>query len=235
GAAAAGAAAAGTAGVAAAAGAAGGKPKTQSLLDGMTLETVTLDDALRLLSLPRVVGVDADGEEIVATHGRYGPYLKKGADSRSLQNDAQLFTVTLEEARAIFAQPKPGRAARSAAALRELGPDPASGQPVSVKEGRFGPYVTDGITNASLRKGDTVDGVTPERAAELLAARREAAPRPARSPRKGAGSAKKAAGSVKQAPAAAKKTPAKKTPAKKTPAKKTPAKKTPAKKARGTS
>jgi DNA topoisomerase-1 len=191
------------------AGAGTGKPRTQSLLDGMTLDTVTLEDALRLLSLPRVVGVDSDGEEIVATHGRYGPYLKKGADSRSLQNDDQLFTVTLEEARAMFAQPKPGRgSARSAAALRELGPDPVTGQPVVVKEGRFGPYVTDGITNASLRKGDSVDAVTLERAAELLADRREAAPRPTR--------AKKAAATTKKAPvkkaSATKKSPATKKP-----------------------
>jgi DNA topoisomerase-1 len=192
------------------------KPKTQSLLDGMTLDTVTLDEALRLLSLPRVVGLDVDGEEVVATHGRYGPYLKKGADSRSLDNDGQLFTVTLDEARAMFAQPKPGRMARSSAALRELGADPASGQPVSVKDGRFGPYVTDGITNASLRKGDTVEGVTLERAAELLANRREAAPRPARARKVGGAKkapvkkavAKKTAGTVKKA--AAKKTVAKK-------------------------
>ncbi|MDQ1417600.1 MAG: topoisomerase [Acidimicrobiaceae bacterium] len=210
------------------------KPKTQSLLDGMTLDTVTLEEALRLLSLPRVVGLDVDGEEVVATHGRYGPYLKKGADSRSLVNDGQLFTVTLDEARAMFAQPKPGRSARTSASLRELGPDPASEQPVSVKEGRFGPYVTDGITNASLRKGDTVEGVTLERAAELLANRREAAPRPPRARKvggagakkapvkktaakkaagtvkKSAGAAKKSAGAAKKSAGAAKKAPAKK-------------------------
>ena len=106
-----------------------GKPKTQSLLDGLTVDSVTLEEALRLLSLPRLVGVDTDGEEIVATHGRYGPYLKKGSDSRSLQSDGQLFTVTLEEARAIFAQPKAGRGAgRAGASLRELGPDPVTGR-----------------------------------------------------------------------------------------------------------
>ncbi len=192
-------------------GSAAAKPKTQSLLDGLTLDSVTLEEALRLLSLPRLVGVDADGDEIVATHGRYGPYLKKGTDSRSLASDAQLFTVTLDEARAIFAQPKAGRgSARSGAPLRDLGLDPVSRQAVTVKEGRFGPYVTDGVTNASLRKGDTVEGVTLERAAELLVARREAAPRPPRARKTTAGTAgaKKApakkAGGAKKAPAARK-------------------------------
>ncbi|MGH9126255.1 MAG: type I DNA topoisomerase [Acidimicrobiales bacterium] len=180
------------------------KPKTQSLLKGMALETVTLDDALQLLSLPRVVGVADDGEEIVATSGRFGPYLKKGSDSRSLTSDGQLFTVTLDEARALFAQPKAmrGRGA-SAAPLRELGPDPSSGGPVVVKEGRFGPYVTDGVTNASLRKGDTVEEVTLERAAELLADRRRAGPstRSARSSRPGTAkkTATKATGAKKTA------------------------------------
>ncbi|HEX3425642.1 MAG TPA: topoisomerase C-terminal repeat-containing protein, partial [Acidimicrobiales bacterium] len=207
----------------------GSKPKTQSLLEGMALETVTLEQALQLLSLPRVLGADTDGEVIEATHGRYGPYLKKGTDSRSLANDGQLFTVTLEEARALFAQPKPGRGARSAAALRELGPDPVSGQLVTVKEGRFGPYVTDGVSNASLRKGDTVDGVTLERAAELLANRREAAP--TRTARKGSGAKKTAAKKPAAKKNLAKTTaaPAKKAPAaKKTAAKKSAAKKTPA-------
>jgi DNA topoisomerase-1 len=204
----------------------GAKPKTQSLLEGMNLDSVTLEQALQLLSLPRMLGADVDGEEIEATHGRYGPYLKKGADSRSLDNDAQLFTVTLDQARALFAQPKPGRAgARSAAPLRELGPDPISGQPVTVKEGRFGPYVTDGMTNASLRKGDTIEAVTIGRAAELLANRREAAPRPVRK----AGAAKKAtakkSGAVKKT-VAAKKTVAKKAVAKKAVAKKAVATKT---------
>jgi DNA topoisomerase-1 len=197
----------------------GAKPKTQSLLEGMDLDSVTLDQALQLLSLPRMLGADIDGEEIEATHGRYGPYLKKGSDSRSLDNDAQLFTVTLDQARALFALPKPGRAgARSAAPLRELGADPVSGQPVTVKEGRFGPYVTDGVTNASLRKGDTIEAVTIERAAELLANRREAAPRPVRK----AGASKKSA---------ARKTVARKTVAKNAVAKKAVAKKAVAKKA----
>jgi DNA topoisomerase I len=150
------------------------RPRTASLLSAMDLDTVTLDDALRLLSLPRVVGVDpADGSEIAAMNGRYGPYLKKGEDTRSLDSEEQLFTVDLEQALRLFAEPKRRRGQRaSTAPLRELGPDPVSEKPVVVKEGRFGPYVTDGDTNASLRKGDTVDGITIERAAELLEDRR---------------------------------------------------------------
>ncbi|QYG94658.1 type I DNA topoisomerase [Iamia sp. SCSIO 61187] len=155
------------------------KPKTSSLLQTMTLDTITLDDALKLLSLPRTVGVDPEsGEEITAQNGRYGPYLKKGTDSRSLETEEQMFTVDLDAALRIFAQPKRGRGqAAPAAPLRELeGKDPVSGQPVVVKDGRFGPYVTDGETNASLRKGDTVENMTIDRAAELLQIRREAGP-----------------------------------------------------------
>jgi len=140
----------------------------------MDLDTVTLDDALRLLSLPRVVGVDpADGQEIAALNGRYGPYLKKGDDTRSLDSEEQLFTIDLDQALRLFSEPKRRRGQRaSTAPLRELGADPASGSPEVVKEGRFGPYVTDGETNASLRKGDTVEAITIERAAELLEDRR---------------------------------------------------------------
>ncbi|HUJ64133.1 MAG TPA: type I DNA topoisomerase [Acidimicrobiales bacterium] len=171
-----------------------GKPRTASLLRAMDPATVTLEDALRLLSLPRVVGVDpSDHEEIVATNGRYGPYLKKGQDSRSLDSEDQLFTVGLDEALALFAQPKGRRGGGgSAAPLRELGTDPTSGAPILLKDGRFGPYVTDGTTNASLRKGDTVDGMTPDRAIELLADRRAAPPRAGR-PAKRAGTKKGAA------------------------------------------
>jgi DNA topoisomerase-1 len=142
---------------------------------------VQLDDALRLLSLPRLVGVDpADGAEITAQNGRYGPYLKKGTDSRSLGSEEQLFTVTLDEALAIYAQPKQRGRAAAAAPLRELGADPGSGRPVLVKDGRFGPYVTDGETNATLRKADTVEGITLERATELLAEKRAKGPAPKR-------------------------------------------------------
>ncbi len=183
---------------------------TSSLFKTMSPDTVTLDDAVKLLSLPRVVGVvpvsgedsaasssDASPpekpkakasvkpktEEITAQNGRYGPYIKKGTDSRSLENEEQLFTVTLEEALALFAQPKTRGRRAAAAPLRELGDDPGSGKPVVVKDGRFGPYVTDGETNASLRKGDSVDEITIERAAELLTERRARGP-VKRTPRK---------------------------------------------------
>lgn len=152
------------------------KPKTASLLNGMTPESITLEEALRLLSLPRVLGRDpATGEEIAAHNGRYGPYLSRGKESRSLDSPEELFTVTLDEALRRFAAPKPRRrAARSApAALRTLGKDPATGCSVEVRDGRFGPYVTDGAVNASLRREDSVERITLERASALLAARRE--------------------------------------------------------------
>jgi len=157
------------------------KPRTGSLFKGMTTDSVTLDEALRLLSLPRLVGTDPEsGAEITAQNGRYGPYLKKGTDSRSLTDEEQLFTVTLDEALEIYKQPKQ-RGRRTAAAtppLRELGADPATKKPMVIKDGRFGPYVTDGETNASLRKGDAVESISDERAAELLAERRARGPAP---------------------------------------------------------
>jgi DNA topoisomerase-1 len=151
------------------------KPRTGSLFKSMNLETVNLNDALRLLSLPRVVGTDPEtGQEITAQNGRYGPYLKRGTDSRSLADEEKIFTVTLDEALRVYAEPKRrGRQATAKPPLRELAPDPVTGKPMVVKEGRFGPYVTDGAgVNASLRKGDSVETLTDERAAELLAARR---------------------------------------------------------------
>jgi DNA topoisomerase-1 len=153
------------------------KPRTASLLKSMALDTVTLEDALRLLTLPRTIG-ELDGEPITAQNGRYGPYVKKGTDSRSLESEEQLFTLTLAEAKELFAQPKARGRGRAAATppLRELGDDPASKRPVVLKEGRWGPYVTDGETNASLRQGDAVESITPQRAAELLAERRSSAP-----------------------------------------------------------
>jgi DNA topoisomerase-1 len=189
------------------------KPRTASLFKDMDLDSLSLDDALRLLSLPRVIGTDpADGVEITAQNGRYGPYIKKGNDSRSLTEESQLFTLTLDEALQILAQPKQqGRGRAAAPPLRELGPDPASGQPVVVKDGRFGYYVTDGETNASLRKGDEVESITIERAAELLQNRRDAAPTKKKRATKKAPAKKKAA---------AKKTVKKKAPAKKAAAKK---------------
>jgi DNA topoisomerase-1 len=156
----------------------GPKPRTGSLLRSMDLETVTLEEALRLLSLPRVVGVDpATEEQITAQNGRYGPYLKRGNDSRSLTTEEQMFAITLDEALKIYSEPKRrGRQAASLPPLRELGPDSATGKPMVIKDGRFGPYVTDGETNASLRKGDDVVSLTDERAAELLADRRARGP-----------------------------------------------------------
>jgi len=152
------------------------KPRTASLFKDMDLASLDIDTALQLLTLPRVLGKDpAEGEEITAQNGRYGPYLKKGTDSRSIQTESQLFTITLEEALAIYAQPKQhGRAA--AAPLKELGNDAVSGRPMVVKEGRFGAYVTDGETNATLRKDDAPETITPERGAELLADKRARGP-----------------------------------------------------------
>jgi DNA topoisomerase-1 len=159
------------------------KPRTGSLFKSMSLDSVTLDDALRLLSLPRVVGTDPEtGEEITAQNGRYGPYLKRGTDSRSLADEEQIFTVTVEEARRIYAEPKRrGRQATPKPPLRELGTDPVSGNTMIVKDGRFGPYVTDGEgVNASLRRGDTVEALNDDRAAELLAEKRAKGPAPKR-------------------------------------------------------
>lgn len=182
----------------------GEKPRTGSLFKSMSLDTITLDDAVKLLSLPRVVGVDPEsGEEITAQNGRYGPYLKKGTDSRSLTSEEQLLTIGLDEALRIYAQPKQRGRAAAAAPLKELGEDPVSKQPIVVKAGRFGEYVTDGEYNATLRKDDSVEAITLERAAELLAERRAKGP------------------AKKTAKKTAKKAPAKKTAAKKTAAKKT--------------
>ena len=153
------------------------KPKRASLFTSMTTETITLDDALKLLSLPRTVGADpADGEDITVQNGRYGPYLKKGKDSRSLESEDLLFTISLEKCLEILAQPKTRRGQVVKPPLREMGVDPDTDKQMIVKDGRFGPYVTDGETNASLRKGDTVEELTDERAAELLAIRRAAGP-----------------------------------------------------------
>ncbi|MFF7885263.1 type I DNA topoisomerase [Streptomyces sp. NPDC007896] len=195
------------------------KPRTASLFKSMSLDTVTLGDALKLMSLPRVVGKDAEGVEITAQNGRYGPYLKKGTDSRSLQSEDQLFTITLEEALEIYSQPKQRGRAAAKPPLKELGEDPVSGKPVVVKDGRFGPYVTDGETNATLRSDDSVEEITPERGYELLAEKRAKAP------------AKKTAKKAAAKKTATKKAPAKKTAAKKTTTSKTAAKKAPAKKA----
>jgi DNA topoisomerase-1 len=183
--------------------AAAAKPRTASLFKSMDLESIDLDAALRLLDLPRVVGKDPEsGEEILAQNGRYGPYLKKGADTRSLTSEDQIFEIDLAGALELFAQPKYG-ARRASSALKEFEADPVSGKPIRVKDGRFGPYVTDGTTNATIPRGESVDEVDFARAVQLLADKRAKGP----------------------AKPKAKRAPAKKAAAKKAPAQKTPAKK----------
>ena len=157
--------------------------KSASLFSSMSLEDVTLSDALRLLSLPRTVGTDpADGTEITTQAGRFGPYLKKGSETRSLETEEQIFTISLEECLALLAQPRRRRGQEPKAPLRELGADPITGRPLVVRDGRWGPYVTDGEVNASLRAADSPETLTPQRASDLLAARRDA---PASGARKG--------------------------------------------------
>ena len=201
------------------------KPRTASLFKTMTPEALTLEQALELLKLPRTVGNDDAGEAIVAKNGRYGPYIQRGADSRSLESEDQLLSIDLEAALALLAQPKQRRFGSAAASAKEVGPDPATGTMITLRSGRFGPYVTDGTTNASLRRGDSEEELTLERAVELLAERRAAGP-PAPRGRKKAPAKKVAA---KRAPA--KKVAAKKAAAKKVAAKKAPARKAAAKKA----
>ncbi|KJL49393.1 DNA topoisomerase 1 [Microbacterium hydrocarbonoxydans] len=178
------------------------KPRTGSLFRSMSVDTIDLETALKLLSLPRVVGKDPEsGEEITAQNGRYGPYLKKGTDSRSLESESQIFDVTLEQALAIYAQPKYGAGSRRASsALAEFEADPVSGKPIRIRDGRFGAYVTDGETNVTIPRGQQVADITFEIAVQMLADKRAKGPAPKRG--------------------AAKKAPAKKAPAKKAPAKK---------------
>ena len=153
------------------------KPKTESLFKTMTLDRITLQMALELLSLPRTVGVDpADGVEITVQNGRFGPYLKKGTDSRSLDNEEQLLTITLDDCHAILAQPKKFGRGRAKPPLRTLGTDPTSGREILLKDGRYGPYVTDEEYNANLQLGDSVEELSHERAVELLAERRMKGP-----------------------------------------------------------
>ncbi|MGY5765558.1 type I DNA topoisomerase [Brachybacterium sp. DNPG3] len=167
------------------------KPRTGSLLKSMDLSTITLEDALKLLSLPRVVGTTADGTEITAQNGRYGPYLKKGTDSRSLESEEQMFTITLEEAEKLYAQPKTRGRAAAKPPLKELGTDPTSEKPIVIKDGRFGPYITDGTTNVSLRSTEKVEDITPEIAVEKLAEKRAKGPAPKRAPARRTTTAKK--------------------------------------------
>ncbi|GAA1130113.1 type I DNA topoisomerase [Citricoccus alkalitolerans] len=160
------------------------KPRTGSLFKSMSIETVTLEDALKLMSLPRVLGQDAEGVDITVQNGRFGPYLKKGSDSRSLESEEQIFTITLEEALAIYAQPKQRGRGAAKPPLAEFGEDPTSGKKVVVKDGRFGPYVTDGETNITVPRDMDPEALTAEQAYGLLADKRAKGPakKPARKP-----------------------------------------------------
>jgi DNA topoisomerase-1 len=214
-------------------GEAGGKekPRTGSLLSTMNVESLTLEDALKMLSLPRLVGNDPDSSApITAQIGRYGAYLTRNGESRSLEKDSDVFEVTLDHALELFKQPKTRGRKKSNEPIKEVGPEPNTGALITLREGRFGLYVTDGTTNASLRKGDTVENITPERAHELLEARRERAgtapPKKKKISKKKAAAADDADEAGEGKPASSKKAPAKKTAAKTTTAKKTAAKKT---------
>jgi DNA topoisomerase-1 len=203
--------------------------RKSSLFRSQSPDTVSLGDALKLLTLPRTIGVDETGAEVVAASGRYGPYVKRGAEFRSLDSEDKLFTVTLDEALTLLAAPKTRQRRAAAPALREMGPDPVTEKPMVIKDGRFGPYVTDGEVNASLRRGQTPEELTIEQASEMLAEKRAKGPAPRKKATKAAAKktadapAKKAATTAKKAATTAKKTaaPVKKTAAKKAaPAKK---------------
>ena len=193
--------------------------RNASLLSTMSPETLSLADALRLLTLPRVIGLDADGEDIIASGGRYGPYIKRGADTRSLASEDQLFTLSLDEALALLAEPKQRGRAAAKPPLRDLGVDPLTDKPLVIKDGRFGPYVTDGESNASLRRGQMPETLTIEQASEMLSEKRAAAPKPRKTAAKKApakkSAAKKTTGAAKKTTAAKKSGAARKTTAKK--------------------
>lgn len=160
------------------------KPRTASLFKSMSVDEIDLDTALRLLELPREVGIDPESEQMItAQNGRYGPYLKKGTDSRTLSSEQQIFDITLEEALAVYAQPKYGARAASSA-LKEFDADPTSGKPIKLKDGRFGPYVTDGEVNATVPRGEDAMEITFERAVQLLADKRAKGPAAKRTTRR---------------------------------------------------
>ena len=204
--------------------------RNASLLKSQSPDSISLEEALRLLTLPRVVGVGPDGAEVVAAAGRYGPYVKRGDEFRSLDSEEQIFTVSLDEALVLLAAPKTRQRRAAAPPLRELGADPLTERPLVIKDGRFGPYVTDGEVNASLRRGQTPDMLSAEQASEMLSEKRAKGPAPRKKTAKKA-APKKSAGAGGEETAPAKKAVAKKAAPKKTAAKKTPAKKTAAKKA----
>lgn len=209
------------------------KPRTASLFRSMSVDTIELDTALQLLSLPRVVGVDPEtGDEITAQNGRFGPYLKKGTDSRSLESESQIFDVTLEQALEIYSQPKYGAGRRASSALAEFEADPVSGKPIRIRDGRFGAYVTDGETNVTIPRGQTVEDITFEIAVQMLADKRAKGPAPKRGAKKAP--AKKAPAKKPAAKTATKATAAKKAPAKKTTAATSAARSAAAKKAAAT-
>jgi DNA topoisomerase-1 len=216
------------------------KPRTASLLKTMNAPDVTLEQALQILQLPRTIGADPEtGEEIVAANGRFGPFMKRGSETRSLDTEEQLFTVTIEEALSLFSAPKQRRYGTSAAPLRELGSDPESGSAIVLRSGRFGPYVSDGTTNASLRRGDDPEELTLERALELISERRAAGPARRAGARKATGATKKAGArktTASKKPSARKTTAHKATATKKAPAHRTAAaaKKAPDRKATAT-
>lgn len=202
------------------------KPRTASLFRSMSVDTIDLDTALQLLSLPRVVGADPEtGAEITAQNGRFGPYLKKGTDSRSLDDEKQIFEITLDEAIAKYAEPKYG-ARRASSALKEFDADPVSGKAIKLKDGRFGPYVTDGETNATVPRGEDAMAVTFERAVELIADKRAKGPAPKKAPARKTTATKTTAAKTTAAKTTAAKTAAAKTTAAKTTAAKTAASKT---------
>ena len=202
--------------------------RKSSLLRSQSPDSLTLEQALQLLRLPRLIGVAPDGAEVVANNGRYGPYVKRGDEFRSLDSEDKMFTVTLDEALALLAAPKTRQRRAAAPPLREMGNDPLTEKPLVIKDGRFGPYVTDGEFNASLRRGQTPEELTLEQASEMLAEKRAKGPAPKKKAAKKAAPAKKT--TAKKTTAAAKKT----TAAKATAAKKTPAKKAAPKKATST-
>ncbi len=197
------------------------KPRRSSLFKDMDPATLTLEQALQLLSLPRTVGIGDDGVEVVVANGRFGPFVRKGEEIRSLETEGQLLTLAMPEALELLSQPKRRRGQSAPKGpLRELGPDPVSNKPLVIKDGRFGPYVTDGETNASLRKGDSVEELSMERALELLQDRRDRGPAQKKGRRPAAKAPAKKAAAKAPAKKAAAKAPAKKAPAKKAPAKK---------------
>lgn len=173
--------------------------RKSSLLRSQSPDALTLDEALRLLTLPRLVGVDPEGNEVLANNGRYGPYVKRGEEFRSLESEEQMFTVTLDEALALLAAPKTRQRRAPAPPLRELGVDPLTEKPLVIKDGRFGPYVTDGETNASLRRGQTPEALSLEQASEMLAEKRAKGPAPRKRAAKKAAPAKKATPAKKAA------------------------------------